>query len=153
MPKFQPHQVRRLLPRHHKIFNRLLLGFNQHQIAENLGMSNRSISLIVNSPLVQSEVARRRKTIESMENKSIAGGTERARTILDEASASAAQTQVNLLDSTEDRLKHSAAKDILDRTIGSKLEGPKAIGVVIDADTSKLLKETFEQVRQELIDA
>lgn len=150
MAKNEPYEVSRMLPRHHEIVKRCLLGMSNVAIANELGMSNRSISLITNSPLFQQELARRRKLVESEETKIISGGVKQARQILDDNSALAAQTQVDLMSSNEERVKSSAAKDILDRTIGSKVDGGQAVGVVIDASALELVKETFNQVKREL---
>ena len=139
MAKNEPYEVSRMLPRHHEIVKRCLLGMSNVAIANELGMSNRSISLITNSPLFQQE-----------ETKIISGGVKQARQILDDNSALAAQTQVDLMSSNEERVKSSAAKDILDRTIGSKVDGGQAVGVVIDASALELVKETFNQVKREL---
>ena len=150
MPDREPYELKRLLPRHHEIVKRCLLGYTNIAIADELGMSNRSISLITNSPLFQQELSRRRKLVESEETKIVSGGLKQARQILDDNSALAAQTQVDLLCSDEERVKSSAAKDILDRTIGSKVDGAQAVGVVIDAAALELVKETFNQVKREL---
>lgn len=148
--KHETYELKRILPRHQEILRLCLLGVDQTDIATQLDMSNRTISLIVNSPLFQSELSRRRKNIEAREDDVLVRGIERAREILDDASATAAQEQVDLLGEDDPRIRHSAAKDILDRTIGSKVDGSKAIGIVIDDAAMKVLKSSYEQVKDEL---
>ena len=51
-------QISKILPRHIEIMNRLLLGQKEVEIANDLGMSQSRISIIVTSPLFQLELKR-----------------------------------------------------------------------------------------------
>lgn len=147
------HYPKRLSTRHLEMIKHRLVGMSNVDIAKSLGITPKTVSLIVNSPLFQGELARRRQQLEQREDSIIVGGVVKAREILDKASAKAAQSTVDDLDAEKPELRRSAAKDILDRTIGSKAEGRKGVGVVIDAQALDLVKETFKQVRMELVGA
>jgi hypothetical protein len=54
-------QITKILPRHIEIMNRLILGQKEVAIANDLGMSQSRISIIINSPLFQLELRRQLK--------------------------------------------------------------------------------------------
>ena len=78
-------------------------------------------------------------------------GVARAREIIDDSSADAAQVQVDLLESTDERVKSSAAKDILNRALGTG-ENDKASAVVLEPGAIQLLKITMNEVREDLLE-
>lgn len=52
-------QIKRILPRHVEIMNRLILGQRQVEIARDLEMTESRLSIIVNSPLFQLELKKK----------------------------------------------------------------------------------------------
>ena len=56
-----PYQLKKLLPRHYRILELCLDGKNYKDIAKEIGLTQRAISNITNSPIFQNELARRRK--------------------------------------------------------------------------------------------
>lgn len=58
-------QISKILPRHIEIMNRLLLGQKEVEIANDLGMSQSRVSIIVTSPLFQLELKRQLKKRQS----------------------------------------------------------------------------------------
>ncbi len=110
------HQIKRLKPKHLRILELLLIGKSQKEIALELSLSEYGISLIVNSPVFQNELARRRA--EQNEKADLAETTRRltAREILDKSANEAANVQIRLLGSANEAIKQRSAMDILDRT-------------------------------------
>ena len=52
-------QIKRILPRHIEIMNRLLLGQRQSEISKDLSITEGRLSVIINSPLFQLELKRK----------------------------------------------------------------------------------------------
>jgi len=52
-------RIKRLLPKHEEIMNRLILGQKQKDIAGEMGMTQARLSIIVNSPLFQLELKKK----------------------------------------------------------------------------------------------
>jgi len=139
-----PTTLQRLLPRHFRILELCLEGFSKKDIAGAIGMTPQAISLITNSPLFQDELARRRaeRNIEA-DDRSV-GGVVESRRLLEEASAAAAQTAIDLLGSEDERVQLSSANSILDRVF-NKEEGAGPSGLTINVDQLKVLQIAIQE--------
>lgn len=144
-------ELKRLLPRHKRILTLHLDGMKSTDIAKMFNLTTESVRLIVNSPIFQSELSRRQANLEAKEDEALTFGVVKAREIIDESSAKAAQTQADLLDSRDERVKSSAAKDILDRALGS---GDKDLAstVVLEKGAVQLLQLTMKEVREDILE-
>ena len=157
LPNYQPaHGIRRLLPRHFRILEMVLAGHDNTTIAETLGISTRSITMIKQSPLFQSELVRRREdktdtTMLSLDREAVMG---KARSILEDASELAAETLEELLDADDNSVRLRAADSILDRVFGKKGEA-KAAGVVVNisAEHVQLLNLALKESNHALDDS
>ena len=109
------HQLKRLRVRHYIIMDSLLSGMTQRQIARDMGMSAYGISQIVNSPVFQHALARRREEQNARLDQAEVVRRLDARETLDEAAVKAAQEQVELLKSPHEHIRQRSAMDILDR--------------------------------------
>ncbi len=147
--KHRGRELKRLLPRHQKILSMQLAGMKSTEIARMLGLTTESVRMVVNSPVYMSEISRRQSSISAREDSLLAGGVSRAREIIDENAAFAAETQVSLLSDKSSQVKRSAAKDILDRALGST-DG-NAGSVVIEAETIQLLQVTMNEVKKDIV--
>ncbi len=135
------HELQRLQRQHLQIIDLCVAGLDNHAIAAQLDRNAVSIGLILNSPLAQSELARRREKLESHIDADISNSVTRARTLIDNAAFKAAEKQIELLTDESPRIQHVAAKDILDRAMGrSQDRESKAPTIVIDAETINLLQ-------------
>lgn len=146
-------QIKQILPRHYEILRLSLLGLSPREISKTIDMSTTSLSFIIKSPIFQAELSRRRSHIEGKEDDLIASGVSRARDLLEEASVDAATTQIELLADQDSRVKHSAARDILDRTLGKKGEESRGGTVVLEIEAINLLKVAFREIKREVVDA
>jgi len=140
-------KLQRLMPRHYKIIDLSLAGLSPSDIAKEVGLTPRSISLITRSPVFQGELARRRKTLERDVDDAIVSGVDKARERIDELAGRAAEVQEGLLESDSEMMQSTTARDILDRTIGKKGEGSSGTMVRIDADQINILQVALEEVR------
>jgi hypothetical protein len=111
------HVIARLLPRHYLILDLILDGnLTLSQMAEEAGVSRRSIQLLRKSPAFQHELAMRRKKRNDMTDELGALETvDRARAILEESSETAARKIVKLVGSPDDAIALRSAADLLDR--------------------------------------
>ncbi len=148
LPRFKGergrHEIQRMLPRHHKIAELALAGHNSATIAETLSMKPRSVSIIMASPLFQSEISRRRETSESGEiarlDRDAAVG--KARSILEEESVTAAQTVVGLMAQEDPNIQLRAAVNILDRVFPketAKTNSGPVVNVELNGEQAQLL--------------
>lgn len=149
-PSFDsPHGIQRLLPRHFRILEMVLAGHDNTTISKTLGISTRSITMLKQSPLFQTELVRRREnskeeTMLTLDREAIMG---KARSILENASLEAAETVEGLMYSDDDSIKFRAAESILDRVFGKKGEASNS-GVVVNISAEHVqllnlaLKET-----------
>jgi len=65
------YQIEKLNPRHYKILEYCLRGWTNKQIADHLGMTQQAVSIVVNSPSFQHELATRRSKLDNMVDESI----------------------------------------------------------------------------------
>jgi hypothetical protein len=133
------HEIQRLLPRHYQILELTLGGNGPKEIAQALGMSPQSISLITNAPNFQSELARRRDTIEKSSNDLMAVGSQRAREMLDEASIKAVDVHIQAMQHFDVKVQQTSASKILDLVLG-KNEGPSKPTIIMNVESINLLK-------------
>ncbi len=131
--------IKRLLSRHFKIIEMALAGHNNTAIAKAFSMSKQSITMIMNSPLVQQEMARRRSESDEAAVMELDRDAhiQKARMVMDKAVEKAAQTQVDLLESDNDSVRLRAADRLLDRVFGTTKD--QAPIVQITAEQIQLL--------------
>lgn len=107
--------IQRLQGHHLRMVELRLSGLKNVEIAKVMKMSPENVSLVLSSPLFQDELAKRREQRNRIKDE-IAGVQENdANRILADAESTAAQTMSDLLQSQDEKMKFSAAKDILDR--------------------------------------
>jgi predicted transcriptional regulator len=140
------HELKRLLPRHFRIMELVLLGKKQTEIAEELGLSNYGVSVIINSPVFQEELGRRREEQNAHADEVEVVRRLNAREVLDRVAVEVAQRQVALLESPDERVAQKAAMDILDRTgypKVSRAEGQHVVAsIILDEKYLERIQET-----------
>ena len=111
-----PYDIKRLLPRHLKIMDLLLLGEKQCDIARDLDLTPQAVCYIVNSEVFQSHLPKRRAEVMA-KRADAETPSERKDPVssLHEAALTAVQAQGELLHSENENVKLRASKDILDR--------------------------------------
>ena len=135
----------RLMPRHHLIIDLALTGMTNVEIARAAGVTAVTVAAVVNCPLGQSEIARRRSAIESQANQGLANQTVLAKKVLDDSALAAASTMRTLLDSPDESIKFRSAKDILDRAAGMGQSGSTV--VVVNADRLQNLVIAMQEAK------
>lgn len=109
--------IQRLLPRHHGLLRLVLTGnFSRSQMATTLGYTPENISLIIDSPLFQMELARRRKDQERTENIAVRDSITMARDLLNKVALPAVETMERVMAfgmGDNDKLQLDAADKIL----------------------------------------
>lgn len=107
-PSVEKYQLKHIKPYHREIARRVVLGQSQHDIAQDLSMSESRLSIICNSPMFKKEVER----LESMRN----AGVENIQEQLQEVSPVMLEILERLaLYSSKDQIKKECAQDLLDR--------------------------------------
>ena len=135
------HELQRLQQQHLHIVDLALTGLTRSQIAGEIKMTPQNVGMILKSPLVMNELARRRALLEPKIDKDISNSVTRAKELIDETSESAAKEMKSLLREESPRIRYSAARDILDRAMGrAQDKNEKAPTLVIDAETVNLLQ-------------
>lgn len=141
--------VAKLNARHYKIIDYCIAGKNNKQIADELSMTQRQVSIITNSPQFQHQLAIRRKGFEEDLDEKLASTETETASVLKDASRKAAQTLALGLVSQSDAIKIRSAEAILDRTgnprnIRSLDDNNEKTIVHITRNDLLLLKETLE---------
>jgi hypothetical protein len=90
------HQIQRLLPTHFMILDLVLAGHTRTAIAELVGRTPESVGMVIGSPIFQNELTRRRRETQREGTDTLSRDRDRilgkARSILDQAAADAAET-------------------------------------------------------------
>jgi len=136
----------RLQPRHQRIVEMCLAGHSPSVIAEALNIPIRTINTIIRSPLFQEELSRRRHEersvdVATLDRNALVG---KARSILEEASARAAEKHVELLSAENEATQLRAAEKILDRVFGKGQTESKTV-VTVDADQVNLINLALQE--------
>lgn len=147
-----PPELARLLPRHFKIMDLCLEGLSNRAIASELEMSPQAISLITKSPIFQSEISRRQSLREVKIDQNAISEIQQARHTLLDSADRAAQRQVSLLDSDDERVVLQSANAILDRVFEKDKASPQ---IIIEADKVELLSVALresQEIRKDFVD-
>ena len=127
--------MQQLMVRHAEIIRLSLLGLEQKEIAEKLGVRRNMVRKVLEQPLVRRELEIRREEILKNTEKNDSKSKEEARRLLDEASMQAAKTQINLLHDEDSGVALRASQAILDRALGkADLKTPISNQVLISID-------------------
>ena len=119
------HEIQRIRAVHHKIIDLALAGLTNVQIAEEMDRTPVSIGLILNAPIVQDELARRRKTQNQKHDEATANTIQEVRKILEANGAKAAMVHAGIIENEglDPRVRQASANSILDRIYGDKTTG------------------------------
>ena len=136
-------ELQHLLPEHFKIIELAVEGHDRKTIAQATNRTPQSVSLILNSPIVQHRVAELREKREKVVSEQLAVGVSRAQQILEEASVQAANTHVDLLQHDDARIRQNSANAILDRVLETR--GGNAPVVMIGVENLQLLQVALSE--------
>lgn len=120
-----------------------LQGFTQKQISDTVDMKQTQLSIVVNSPNFQHELALRRQKKEDLITTKLASVTQEARDLLRENTKKAAERIIGLLDSEDESIQRQSANDLLDRAGIPKVQKQEsknlsAVVVLSSEDVSRL---------------
>lgn len=137
-------EIERLLPRHYTIMDLAMGGNGPKEIAQVLEMTPQAISGIMNSPIFQDSIAKRRDAMQKEMDSNLAMVPNRAKELLDASSYKAAAKHVELVDHPDARIAQKSASEILDRVFGdqSKQHSPT---VIIEAGAIVNLQLALEE--------
>ncbi len=140
-----PHELQRLLSRHHRIIGLLLEGHSIKQIATMVSMTPQAISLISKAPIVQEKLAERRQARSRACDVDAADAITKAKTILEEGATTAAEKLVELVtDGVDHRVQLQASTTVLDRVFGSK-EREGATNIVVNTEQLQVLQVALSE--------
>ncbi len=137
-------ELQRLTQSHYEIMRLCLLGLHTTDIALAMKMTPVGVGLIINSPLFQDELAKRREKQFQVAEEIKTKQDLEAMDILKAAASDAANTHVNLLKSNDERVAQSSANSILDRVLQ---KSDSAGGVRLDEATINLLQVTINELK------
>ena len=137
----------RLITRHLRIMDLHLAGVKHADIAQEMGCTAPTVSKIVRSPLFQQALAKRRDELTSKIDTELVSSVSEAKERLEQAALEAARTQIELMDSDDERVAHMASASILDRVgIGKRDKDGRDVSVtVISADIMNNLVVALEE--------
>lgn len=143
------HEIAKLNARHQNIIKLLLLGtYTQRQVASLCGFDPNSIGYIINSPVFQAELARRRATLSEQENAEICNNISLAKEQIGNAALGAVKKLDELChESPDQNIQLRAAESILKQAFGRDTPNGPQIGQVIVLDGGNL--DFLRRVREE----
>lgn len=112
-------EIKRLLPRHYAILDLVLLGHGPKEIAEVLGITPQSAGMVINAPLFQDELARRRVVQNGQTDQVAFDAKIRAKQLLGQLSVRAVEVHEELLESSDESVRQRSASKILDEVFRS----------------------------------
>lgn len=147
-------ELKGLSHRHFRIVDLAVKGWSEKAIADYLGMGQRAVTLIFNSPTFRHELAIRRAVHEERDDKKqIAEEDEVAKT-LQEGAKHAADKLIGHVDSFDDSISVKSCTEVLDRSgHGKKLENKNTVvvpTVIINNDDGKLLVESLGMIDEQV---
>jgi hypothetical protein len=116
-------------------------GNGPKEIAQAVGMTREAVGLIMRAPIFQHAIAQMRQRQDGAMVEQSVEDTQRARTVLEQASVQAAKTQVEIMASPEVKpgIRLQAADSILDRVLG-RSSPEAAVPMVINTQMVQLLQ-------------
>jgi hypothetical protein len=129
---------------------RLVLSgtMNQTQMASSLGYTPENVRLVINSPLFQDELARRRATLEKVEDHAIRDGITLAKDLLSQTAVAAVETMEKvMLTSRDQKVQLDAADKILKYAFpkDTNTGGPQAIVVALSDKKMEQLRSILSE--------
>lgn len=149
------HQLKQLSPKHYRMLEMTLQGMGRAEIAREMDVTPQCVSLVVNSPVFQQQLSRRRERRERAEDQGSGIAAARAREVLDNAAEQAAEKHVALLGSEDDAIAQRSASEILDRTGVTRQAQRKDnehAGVLIDAQQLNVILLALEEDEDEALE-
>ena len=143
--------VQRLNGRHYQIIDLVLLGKRAVDIAKIVGMTARSVGLVIHSPSFQHELSMRRDTINEQVNKNIVDNIDDTAEELKKAGLEAARKLIGGLASSDEGIVFRSAADILDRTGYPKMTksiGALSTNIGIDEKSASLIAESLKMDKE-----
>lgn len=141
-------ELQRLTHVHQAMVELALQGLPRNEIAKLMNRTPESVGMVINSPLFQAELARRRgEQTAKTDDVQVLGKAEAGR-ILEENAANAATRMVDLLGSSDEKIALQSAKDILDRTYGkgASEQNPASV-TVLNVEKMQMLVQTIREAR------
>jgi hypothetical protein len=108
-------------------------GASPQQIADATGYNVVTVRQMIRAPLFQNELAKRRVTQRQITDKHTAQVLTRAKSVLVDSAEKAAQVQVGLLASNDERVQQTAVSQILDRVFGKGQDRGTTVNVTLGA--------------------
>lgn len=140
------HEIQRMQSRHHLMVDYHLTGMSNREIAEALEVTPENVGAVMNSPIVQGEIARRRNNQTQLQTQKQVNTVVRAREMVEENAARAVQKHIDLMDSAKaESLQLKAAENLLRFVYGEEKKGGPQTVVVIHANDVNFLKQVLAE--------
>lgn len=126
-------EMKRLTARHKCILDLHLAGLSHREVAQEMEMTEQAIGMICRSPLFQDELARRRSGLDRKVDEASASTVARAKQIMEEAAADAAQLHRDLMKHEDPRVAQASANRILEECfVGDKKVAASVVNINIE---------------------
>lgn len=132
--------------RHKTMIDLHIAGLKNVDIAEEMDCTAESVGMILRSPIVQSEISRRRSTVDRRVDEATANVVVRAKEILEKASTKAAEKLVEQIDHKDPRVAQSASKTILEETFGTGAGKSSSTVIQINVKQFAVLQQALQEV-------
>ncbi len=138
--------IQKLSARHYKILELCLRGWTGQAIAEHLNMGAQQVSIVINSPSFQYQLAERRSKLNDRVDQDIVEQTAKVDDAIAKYTMAAVDRLGFVVKAGKDGDAIRAADSILDRGGHARVQKTeqKSISVTIDAKDAALIAETLE---------
>jgi hypothetical protein len=143
------YEIERMLPRHYAIMEASLNGLPNVKIAEHFDMSPTAIGQILLSPIVQSEMAKRRSQRVGQLDKAALDYVSQAKDEVEKCSLQAAKTIKALMDSSDENIRLKSASKILDQVFQTKDNKSSSGNLILNVQQLNLLQTALTESRKD----
>jgi thioester reductase-like protein len=143
------YEIERMLPRHYAIMEASLNGLSNVTIASHFDMSPTAIGQILLSPIVQSEMAKRRGQRVAQLDKAALDYVAQAKEEIEKSSLAAAKTLKVLMDSSDENIRLKSASKILDQVFATKDNKSSSGNLILNVDQLQLLQIALVESRKD----
>jgi len=145
-------KLQNLRAKHLRVLDLVLEGKSNVKIAETLGLTPAGVRLIVNAPVFQSRLSRERDRDRVSQREASESRDLTAKELIAQSACMAAEKQISLLGSGNDKIAQVAAMDILDRSGVPKIsrEDHRSLSATVVLSDAAL--ERMQRVTQDVFD-
>lgn len=142
-------EIEHLNPRHFRIVDLAVAGLMPGQIADEVGCTRENVTLVLASPRVQHEIARRRGNVQRGQDDLQSTIPLRAKAYIESKSLAAAEKLADHMNSKDENVSMKAALSLLDRAMGTSKDSMPSHVTIIKVEQMNNLRMALRESKGE----